>query len=97
MRFAAVARALAAAARREGWSCPAFRSPPGLVGVSRTIRRRSDGAVTVAVVLRGRPWAAVIADMVEGVVAANRLRGTAADGCRTTLWRELRDVGEEAA
>ncbi len=97
LRFVAVARALAAAARREGWTCPAFRSPPGLVGVSRTIRRRRDGPATVAVVLRGRPWAAVLGDMVEGVVVANGLQGTTADRCRNALWRELREVGEEAA
>lgn len=89
LRFVSVARTLAAAARAEGLVPPAFRSPPRLVGVSRSIARRRDGSATVAVVLRSRPWAAVVADMIEGVVAANRLRGVAADRCRTALWRSL--------
>jgi hypothetical protein len=96
LRFGSVAQVLAELARAEGLSCPAFRSPPALVGVSRSIRRRRDGEATVAVSLRGRPWAAVLADMVEGIVAANRLRGVAADRCRTTLWAGLGEV-EEAA
>ena len=36
-----------------------------LVGVDRTLRRRGGGAV-VSVRLRGRPWPAVLADMIEG-------------------------------
>ena len=50
---------------------PTFRSPPGISDVQRSIRRRG-GSATVAVVLRGRPWGAVLADMIEGIVAANR-------------------------
>lgn len=99
LRFVGVARALAAAARAENLRPPAFRSPPRLVGVSRSISRRRDGSVTVAVVLRSRPWAAVVADMIEGVVAANRLRGVVADRCRTALWRSVEGVdgmGESA-
>jgi len=41
----------------------------------------------VAIRIRGRPWSAVLADMIEGVVAANRLSAAAADQCRTELWR----------
>jgi hypothetical protein len=89
LRFVTVAKSLAAAARAEGLVAPAFRSPPRLVGVSRSICRRRDGGATVAVVLRSRPWAAVVADMVEGVVAANRLRGVPADRARTALWRSV--------
>lgn len=96
LRFGSVARVLARLAETEGLSYPAFRSPPGLGGVTRSIRRRPDGKATVAVALRGRPWAAVLADMVEGVVAANGLRGVAADRCRTALWAGLSDVGEIA-
>ncbi len=40
----------------------------------------------VAVRLRGRPWTAVVSDMIEGVVAANRLVGAEADGIRRALW-----------
>jgi hypothetical protein len=97
LRFVAVARTLASGAQAGGLACPVFRSPPSLVGVSRTIRRGRDGKTTVAVALRGRPWAAVLADMIEGIVAANRLRGVEADRARTLLWATLGDVAAEAA
>jgi len=93
LRFVSVARVLAGEARAEGLRAPVFRSPPRLVGVGRSISRRRDGSCTVSVALRGRPWAAVLADMVEGVVVANRLRGVDADRCRARLWARL---GEEA-
>ena len=72
VQFAAAARALAAAARRFGLAAPTFRTPPRLVGLDRTVRRHANGGV-VSVRLRGRPWAAVVADMVDGVVTVNRL------------------------
>jgi hypothetical protein len=97
LRFGQVAQVLANEARAQGLRAPAFRSPPRLVGLSRSINRRRDGGATVAVALRGRPWAAVLADMIDGVVAANRLRGVAADRCRNALWSRLADVGERAA
>lgn len=75
---------------------PSFRCPPRLVGVDRTIRRRPDGAI-VSVRLRGRPWAAVLADMVEGVVAANRLPALEADRVRAELWRACAAAGLAAA
>ena len=53
--------------------------------MSRTIRRRPNG-VTIAIVLRGRPWAAVLADMIDGIVAANELSPTDADRVRMALW-----------
>jgi len=45
----------------------------------------------VAVRLRGRPWAAVLADMVEGVVAANDLHAAEADRARAALWEAVAD------
>jgi len=97
VRFAAAARSLGSAARRRGLAVPAYRSPPRLVGVDRSIRRRADGACTVSVRLRGRPWVAVLADMVEGVVVANRLSGAAADQCRTAMWSAVEGGGLQAA
>jgi hypothetical protein len=88
VEFAAVARTLTREARRRGLVGPSFRCPPRLVGVDRSIRRRTDGAV-VSIRLRGRPRGAVIADMVEGVVVANALRPPAADRLRTELWAAL--------
>ena len=83
--FAGAARTLTRAARAMGMTGPSFRCPPRLVGVDRSIRRRPDGAI-VAVRLRGRPWAAVLADMIEGVVVTNRLRPPVADRVRADLW-----------
>ena len=83
--FAAAARTLSREARRRGLVGPSFRCPPRLVGVDRSIRRHADGAV-VSVRLRGRPWPAVLADMIEGVVVANQLAPPRSDRLRTELW-----------
>ena len=96
LRFARSVQALATTARRLGLVAPSFRSPPRLVGAHRTITRWPDGA-TVAVVVRGRPWPAVQSDLVEGVVAANRLQSPAADRARAELWEALEGVSEPAA
>jgi hypothetical protein len=96
LRFARLARSLGEAARAQGLRAPSFRSPPRLPGVSRSIVRRGPG-VTVAVALRDRPWAAVVADMVEGVVAANRLGGVGADRARAALWQAVAAEDELAA
>ena len=85
LRFATAARSLGQAARLRGLIVPAFRSPPGIAEVQRTIRRRS-GIPTVAVRLRERPWSAVLADMIEGIVVANGLSGARADRARAALW-----------
>jgi hypothetical protein len=58
------------------------------VGVQRSLRRHPNGAV-IAVQVRGRPWAAVVADMIEGVVVANRLEPPHADRLRTELWEAV--------
>lgn len=91
LRFARVARVLNDAAHRLGLVAPGFRSPPGLPGSDRTIRRADRGAV-VAVRLRGRPFEAVVADMVDGVVAANHLDPDASRRVRVLLTQAvLRD------
>jgi hypothetical protein len=89
LRFAQTARAMAAPVRARGLLVPGFRSPPRLRDADRSLRRRPDGAVTVSVRIRGRPWHAVVSDMVEGVVAGNRLTGPDADGLRRELWNAL--------
>lgn len=71
-RFADVARRLGAATHEAGLAVPAFRCPPRAPGAMRTIRRYPGGAV-VSVRLRDRPFAEVVTDMVDGVVAANRV------------------------
>jgi hypothetical protein len=88
LRFAHAVQRLAAAARSLGLVVPSFRSPPRLVGVLRSIKRW-DGGATVAVVVRGRPWPAVQADLIEGVVAANALVPPDSDRARAELWLAL--------
>ncbi len=96
LRFARAAQALAHAARSLGLLVPGFRSPPRLVGVQRSIKRWPGGA-TVSVAVRGRPWPAVQADLVEGVVAANELQSPAADRTREDLWLALEGPATEQA
>lgn len=99
LRFARAVQAIAQTARGLGLVAPSFRSPPRLVGVHRSITRWRGGA-TVAVVVRGRPWPAVEADLVEGVIAANGLVSPAADRARAQLWEALEgrpEAGDLAA
>ncbi len=86
--FAVAARVLASQAHRHGLKPPGFRSPPRIVGVDRSLRRINNGVV-VSVSLRGRPFVAVLSDMIEGVVAANRLMGREAEIARTVLWQSV--------
>lgn len=97
LRFSFLARMLAAEARRHGLVVPGFRSPPRLAGVDRTIRWSTDGTCMVAVRVRGREVADVIADMVEGLLIANRLDGQAAEGWRLALRSALGQMDAEAA
>ncbi len=88
VQFTTAARVLAGQARRRGLLAPSYRCPPRVVGVQRTLRRSPQGGL-VAVQVRGRPWVAVAADMIEGVVVVNRLAPPAADRLRTELWDAL--------
>lgn len=83
--FAELARRITRHARRQGLVAPSFRCPPRLVGADRTIRRRRDGAV-VSVRVRNRPLAAVVADMIEGVIVTNQLVTPLSDRVRADLW-----------
>lgn len=88
LEFAEAVRCLSAAARRAGYRAPAFRSRPQGTA-RRTIRRRADGSATVAVALRNRPQPAVLADLVDGVIAANCLVGAPAGELRDQLWSSV--------
>ncbi len=99
-RFAEAGRRLAAAATAMELRVPAFRTPPRVAGLDRTIRRGADGSVLVSVRSRGRAWAAVVADMIEGVVRANDLPPQEAARARNELWRateDIDDAGPESA
>jgi hypothetical protein len=87
---------MAAAARAAGLVAPAFRTPPRRREVERTIRRM-PGGVIIAVRLRGRPFAEVVADMVEGVIVANELRGGAATRVRSMLLAALEPPSRQTA
>lgn len=92
VRFAAAARTITRVCRTAGYQPPAFRSPPRIPGQDRSLRwlPQLDRCI-VSVTIRGRPWEAVMCDMIEGAVAANRLDGALADSLRTQLWEALND------
>lgn len=48
-------------------------------------------------VVRGRPFQAVIADMIEGIIVTNGLTGAAATRLRTELWENVLADRERAA
>ena len=89
LHFAAAARTIGSAAREHGLTVPGFRSPPKVPGADRTIRRRPDGSASVSVVVKGRPFQAVIADLIEGVVVVNDLDGATSTRVRTHLWEAV--------
>ena len=86
VRFAQIARQLNQVVAANDLEAPAFRSPPRTPGMRRSIRRRSDGSATVSVSLRGRPAVAVVADMIDGIVAANGPESDRPPGLRDRLW-----------
>jgi hypothetical protein len=94
--FLSAARLLTRAARSRRLDVPSFRSPPRLRGADRSLRRSGNSAI-VAVRVRDRPIAAVVADMVEGIVAANRLTGVDADHARAALWAAVGTVAGGSA
>ena len=97
MQFANLARSTAQHARAAGLEAPVFRSPPRIVGVSRTIRRRADATAVVAVAYRRRPLLAVVADLIEGVIMVNQLEGRDAARARDDLWERMTEPLRAAA
>lgn len=97
VRFVEIARQVANQARSLGLIAPVFRSPPRIVGISRTVRRRSDGQAVVAVSFKGRPWPAVVSDLIEGVLVVNELSGAAASRMRDDLWEPFAESTQLAA
>ncbi len=92
LEFAEAARQMGSVIRRAGHVVPTFRSPPRVPGRSRSIVRRADGSATVAVALRGRAITSIVADMIDGVIAANRLHGQEAAWLRDQLWASVEAV-----
>jgi hypothetical protein len=97
VRFVEIARQVSSQARSLELIAPVFRSPPRIVGVSRTVRRRPDGQAVVAVLFKSRPWPAVVADLIEGVLVVNDLAGASASRMRDDLWQPFGESTELAA
>lgn len=97
VQFGEAARALTTRARQLGLATPVFRSPPRIVGLSRTVRRRPDGQAIVSIAFRGRPWNAVLADMIDGILHVNDLDGRDACRARDELWETFDRPAEAAA
>ncbi len=96
VRFAEAARSLGRAAHAVGLEVPAFRCPPKVPGAARTLRRYPGGTV-VAVRLRGRAFEEALADMVEGVLVANRVPEPDATRLRPVLAAAAAGEAEVAA
>lgn len=88
--FTAAARVLGDTTRSLGLVAPSFRSPPR-VSADRTVRGQGTSAAMVAVRVKGRPWLAVLADLVDGIVVANALGPADAARCRTALWAAVEE------
>lgn len=84
VRLSQDAQLLGHLCRQLGLVPASFRSPPP-PGLTRSLRRRADGGYTVSLAVRDRPWEDVLADMIEGVVAGNRLPPTRAASVRSQL------------
>jgi hypothetical protein len=98
VEFAALARAIASTTRHLGLAAPGFRCPTRIIGVDRTMRRFMGDEVAgiVAVNVKDRPLAAVVADMIEGVVMLNQLSPTHAAEVRGALWNSLENANVQA-
>lgn len=95
-QFSECVRIIVTLARRRGLRPPAFRSPPRIAGVDRSIQRRRNGSVMVAIRRGDRPFAAIQGDVIEGVVAANHLSGEPADRFRRAAWSAIEGSGGRA-
>jgi len=85
LRFSIVAKVISEVCARCGLEVPGFKSPPRSADLDRTTRRQSSGSV-VAVRIKDRPFEAVIADMIEGVILCNDLCVAKAGKLRNIMW-----------
>ena len=78
------------AASAAGMRAPSFASPPRAPSATRTIRWLSADRALVAVRRGDRAADAVVSDMIDGVIAANRLSGSEAEDAARKLAACLR-------
>ena len=69
--FTSLALLLSAWAREHALEAPQYRSPPRLLGVTRSLRRAPGCRPVVCIRLRGRGATEVVRDMVDGLLAVN--------------------------
>lgn len=86
--FSRMAESVGLWARTKGMQVPNFQSPPRN-DLMRSLRRHPSGSTTVLVRVRDRSTKAVAIDLVEGVVVANALTGSAADSVRSDIFALL--------
>jgi hypothetical protein len=97
MEFATMARTVAQEARSKGLRVPGFRTPPHVLGTTRSVQRLSGGNAVVSVATKGRDRRAVYGDLVEGVVVMNSLRGGMAKSVHRTLLQSVLATSPRAA
>jgi hypothetical protein len=93
MQFALASRAIAREVASRGLLSPTFRCPPRLTGADRTLRRRPDGSVVIAIRVTGRPFPSVLHDMIDGVMAAQPTISDDPTSLRRGLWLALANAG----
>ena len=89
--FAAVVKQLGRVAAAAGLRMPGFVSPPRTRSATRTIKWLTGDRALVAVRRSDRAAAEVVDDMIDGVVAANRLSGSEAQDAARKLAACLRN------
>ena len=92
VRFAIVAKTITQVVASCGLEVPGFKSPPRSGDVDRTVRRVNRGSI-VAVRIKDRPFEAVIADMIDGVVVCNDMSTERAGKLRNLLWGAATQTG----
>lgn len=83
--FADMVKRLNRAATAAGMAAPSFTSPPKAPSATRTIRWLAPDRALVAVRRGDRAADAVVHDMIDGVIAANRLSGSEAQDAARKL------------
>ena len=91
IQFSRTIRTLGRIANQLGYVTPQFRCPPPSAQYQRSIRRNKDD-LSISIVIRGRPWLAVLADIVEGFVIANAKSGQDSE-IRNILWDTIGSNG----
>ena len=95
IKFVKVVRTLERIANQRGFNVPTFRSPPPTAKFQRTVKKQPDKKLIISIVVRERPWLAVLADIIEGFVLANKPSNRESE-LRDLLWDSISSNGFEA-